>query len=71
MDPFEIERLAHQLVEIGTRLQAAAFALATRLGHPSDDELTETCDRTARAAIQVLDRFKAQLPPAKRTLPWP
>ena len=70
MEPFQIEGLAHQLDEIGTRLQAVAFALAKRIGHPSDDELTETCDRAAREAIRVLDRFETQLAPANRTPPW-
>lgn len=71
MEPFEIEVLTHQLIEIGTRLQAAAFAIAERMGHPSGEQLTETCEHVAREALRFLDRFQTQLSPAKTRLPWP
>jgi hypothetical protein len=71
MEPFQIEVLVHQLIEIGIRLQAAAFAIAERMGHPSGEELTETCERVAREALRFLDHFQTQLSPAKTKLPWP
>jgi thymidine phosphorylase len=70
MEPFRAEALAHQLIEIGTRLQAAAFAIAEAMGHPSSDELADTCERVAREAIRMLDHFQTQLVPRKG-LPWP
>jgi hypothetical protein len=71
MEPFQIESLAHQLVEIGTRLQASALAMAQAMGHPSEDELGETCGRVARETIQLLDHFRTEFAPRKRALPWP
>jgi hypothetical protein len=70
VDPFQLEGLALRLVEIGTRLQAAALIIAERVGTPTLDELMETTERTAREAMHALDHFRTEIY-GKRNIPWP
>jgi hypothetical protein len=69
-EPFQLEALAHRLIEVGVRIQAAAFIIAERVGTPTLEELVETTERTARDAMQALDHFKTELY-GKRKAPWP
>lgn len=70
MEPFQIEVLAHQLVEIGGRLMFVALKIAEQNGTPTVSELDQTAQRTVREAERTLNDPKFQLVPEK-TLPWP
>jgi predicted component of type VI protein secretion system len=71
VEPFRAEALAHELVEIGTRLQAVALAIAWGVGHTTADELAETAERAGREAMTMLDRFRTEFAPRKRPPTWP
>ncbi len=68
--PFQLEGLALRLVEITTRLQAAALIIAERVRTPTLDELVETTKQTAREAMHALDHFRTEIY-RKRNIPWP
>jgi hypothetical protein len=70
MDPFELETLAHQLVEIGVRLMAVALKIAEQVGTPTVCELDQTAQRTVREAMRILNDPNFQFVP-ENTLPWP
>jgi hypothetical protein len=69
MDPFELETLAHQLVEIGVRLMAVALKIAEQVGTPPVSELDQTAQRTVREAMRILNDPNFQFVP-ENTLPW-
>jgi hypothetical protein len=70
MDPFELETLAHQLVEIGVHLMAVALKIAEQGGTPTVSELDQTAQRTVREALRILNDPNFQFVP-ENTLPWP
>jgi hypothetical protein len=70
MEPFQLDLRALRLVEIGTRLQAAALAVAERTGTPTLAELVERTERTAHEAVHEIDRWRIALY-GQRKQPWP
>jgi hypothetical protein len=69
MDPFELETLAHQLVDIGVRLMAVALKIAEQVETPTVSELDQTAQRTVREAMPILNDSNFQFVP-ENTLPW-
>jgi hypothetical protein len=60
-EPLHLALRALRLVEIGTRRQAAALALAEHPGTLTLAELVERTERTAREAVHEIDRWRSAL----------
>jgi hypothetical protein len=53
--------LAHRLIEVGVRIQAAAIIIAERVGTPTLEELVET-DEISEAGLSAQSKVKAEAP---------